>query len=127
MNKSGFHSLLRWFWGAYLGCALLFSCSKSDPQPNQLIGTWKYNFWTLPNCANPDFTTSKIKPKDQIIITSDTFNSFHYSSTNKKISVTYPDKQIIYSYSITNVNGQTILYLSWLLDTGCTVNGNYSL
>jgi len=24
--KSGFHSLLRWFWGAYLGCALLFSC-----------------------------------------------------------------------------------------------------
>ena len=29
MKKSGFHSLLRWFWGAYLGCALLFSSCGS--------------------------------------------------------------------------------------------------
>jgi hypothetical protein len=55
------------------------------------------------------------------------FNGFHYSSTDKEISVTYADKVLIYNYSITKVNGQTIIYISWPLDTGCTVNGNYSL
>jgi hypothetical protein len=28
-SKMKFNSLLRWFWGAYLGCALLTSCAGS--------------------------------------------------------------------------------------------------
>jgi len=38
MNKSGFHSLLRWFWGAYLGCALLFSSCTSGRDLGYVYG-----------------------------------------------------------------------------------------
>jgi|SRR6478609_3551433 len=105
----------------------LFSFSHADPKPNILIGTWKYQYWKLPGCNNPDHSSSQIKPLDQIIITNDTFNGNHYIMNNSSIDVTYPSKHVIYTYTYLVVNGQRLLTLSWKLDTGCTVIGNYMI
>jgi hypothetical protein len=113
-------------WSVFVW-ALLFSCSHTDPKPNILLGTWKYQYWELPGCNNPDYSSSQIKPLDQIIITNETFDGNHYTMNNNSIDVTYPSKHVIYTYTYLAVNGQRLLTLSWKLDTGCTVNGNYSI